>query len=152
VTPGEISSKVVTAKLEIINRMRSGIQQLPLESLETFLTDPRNPAAGESYLRRMLEALMDLGRHVLARGFGVATAEYSTIADRLSEVGILTAEAATLLRLMARYRNRMVHFYDEVGSEELYEILTTRLVEVERVVDQIRLWIAEHPNQVDDAL
>jgi uncharacterized protein YutE (UPF0331/DUF86 family) len=28
------------------------------------------------------------------------------------------------LVLMARYRNRMVHFYGEVTDEELYRILT----------------------------
>jgi len=32
-------------------------------------SDPRNVASAESYLRRGLEALLDLGRHLLAKGF-----------------------------------------------------------------------------------
>lgn len=33
-------------------------------------------AAGESFLRRALEVLLDLGRHVLAKGFGRVVPEY----------------------------------------------------------------------------
>lgn len=50
-------------------------------------------AAGESFLRRGLEALFDLGRHVLAKGFDVT-----------------------------------------------------------RLLDALRVWIATHPDLVDDSL
>jgi len=152
VTPGKISAKVVADKLEVIERMRSGVSQLPLESEESFLSDPRNPAAGESYLRRMLEALMDLGRHILAKGFGTPATEYAAIADKLATAGVLGSEEAGLLRLMARYRNRMVHFYDEITPEEMYEILTARLADVDAVLDGIRGWMDDHPELVDETL
>ncbi len=32
-----------------------------------ILSDRRNPAAAESYLRRSLEAIFDIGRHILAK-------------------------------------------------------------------------------------
>lgn len=38
-----------------------------LHANDSFLSDRRNVAAAESYLRRAREALIDLGRHVRAR-------------------------------------------------------------------------------------
>ena len=54
-------------------RSTDGVGSLPLADLQAFTADPRMVAtAGDSYLRRALEALLDLGRHVLAKGFGRA--------------------------------------------------------------------------------
>jgi len=72
------------------------VRSLPLNSLEDFGEDPRTPAAAESYLRRCLEALLDLGRHILAKGFGRAAAEYKVIADELKAVGVCCGVTAWL--------------------------------------------------------
>ena len=151
-TPGRVSQKVIAAKLETVSRMLAGIQSLPLASERQFSADPRMVAAGEPFLRRALEAVLDLGRHVLARGFGRGVSEYAAIAENLGEVGVLSPELVAQLAVMARYRNRMVHFYDEIGSAELFGILTTRLGDVTGVVDAIQAWASGHPERVDPAL
>ena len=45
-------------------------------SQEEFLADKRNPAVTESYLRRCLEAVFDLSRHILAKSYGFKELEY----------------------------------------------------------------------------
>jgi uncharacterized protein YutE (UPF0331/DUF86 family) len=82
-----------------------------------------NVWAAESCLRRALEALLDLGHHMLAKGFGQPVIEYREIAQALVRVRILNQEDGVLLRKLAGYRNRLVHFYHEVSDLELYEIL-----------------------------
>ena len=62
---------------------------------------------------------MDLGRHVLAKGLGKAVAEYKEIPKELRRNGVLQEVEAKLMREFAGYRNRMVHFYDEVTTEAL---------------------------------
>ena len=52
------------------------------------------------------------------------------------------------LELMARYRNRMVNFYDEITDEELYGILTRDLGELEQVIAALTEWIVTHPERV----
>ncbi|MEJ2582346.1 MAG: DUF86 domain-containing protein [Acidobacteriota bacterium] len=150
--PGFILQKIATAKLDTISEMLEGVESLPLASEAKFTRDPRMVAAGESYLRRALEALLDLGRHVLAKGFGLPVAEYATIAEELGAKGVVPDDLATRMRLMARYRNRLVHGYDVVTPSELYTILTERTAEIVAVSDAIRNWIAENPDQVDDSL
>jgi uncharacterized protein YutE (UPF0331/DUF86 family) len=144
-TPGTIQRKTVAAKAQGIREMLAAVSSLPLASTAEFSSDPRMVAAGESFLRRALEGLLDLGRHVLAKGFGRVVPEYAAIADELATQGILTVDDARKLRLMARYRNRMVHFYEEISPSELYEILTVERGDVEAVLAAILAWLADHP-------
>ncbi len=147
-SPDRINERVIADKIATIERMLRGLRKLPQSSLDEFLADDRTPAAAESYLRRALEALLDLGRHVLAKGFGVPINEYASIADRLREVEVLGAERTSTLREMAKYRNRMVHFYDEVTKEEIYEIVTRELRDFEDTIADLNSWLAAHPDKV----
>lgn len=132
--------------------MLDGIRKLPLESLEAFTADAQTTAAAESYLRRSLEALLDLGRHMLAKGFGEPAAEYKAIATGLERHGVLDAPTAGLLRTLAGYRNRMVHFYHELSAEELHDICANQLSDLEGVRDALLEWIRANPERIDRAI
>lgn len=69
-SPGRIRATLIADKAQIIERMLDGVETLPLATESEFLADSRMVAAGESFLRRCLEALFDIGRHILAKGFG----------------------------------------------------------------------------------
>jgi uncharacterized protein YutE (UPF0331/DUF86 family) len=152
VTKGKIRTAIVAERVAWIRKMLAGIRTLPLSSYEQFISDPRTPAAAESYLRRALEASLDLGRHVLAKGFALAPTEYKEVADELARVGILSEEDGALLRQMAGYRNRMVHFYHEVSQEELYTLCSLHLPEVENLCEVVLKWLQEHPEKADTAI
>ena len=81
------------------------------------------PPAEISNLRRALEALLDLGRHILAKGFADGVSEYKEIA-----------------------------FYDNVSPDELYQICTQNLADVEAVVLAIKRCIRTHPERMDETL
>jgi uncharacterized protein YutE (UPF0331/DUF86 family) len=151
-SPGKIRQKTVAAKADLIRAMLAGISSLPLGSEADFTADLRMVAAGESFLRRSLEGLLDLGRHVLAKGFGKVVPEYAAVADELLAHGLLAPETAAKLRLMARYRNRMVHFYDDILPRELYGILATQRGDVEEVLAALQGWLAAHPEVQDGEL
>jgi len=151
-TPQLIRSRVISERSAWIRDMLEKLKALPLESFESFISDRRNTASAESYLRRALESLLDLGRHVLAKGFGLAVTEYKEIAQRLTEQGILSADNGRLLEKMAGYRNRMVHFYQEISNQELYEICSLQLGDVENLLNALLKWVNNHPEKIDQSL
>lgn len=151
-SPGKVRLKTVAAKAELIREMLAAIETLPLASEAEFAQDPRMVAAGESFLRRSLEGLLDLGRHVLAKAFGKVVPEYAAVADELHAQGILASESAAKLRLMARYRNRMVRFYDDITTSELYGILARERGDVEEILSSIQRWLEAHPERYDSEL
>jgi uncharacterized protein YutE (UPF0331/DUF86 family) len=151
-TPARLKAAVVAERLEWIAQMLAGIRGLPLDSFDLFAADDRNTAAAESYLRRGLEALLDFGRHTLAKGFGQPVSEYRAIAEALEKNGVLDEGEARTLRLLAGYRNRMVHFYHELSRLELYDICVNQLGDLERVRDGLLRWIRSNPDSIDRAL
>jgi len=151
-TASGIRQKVIADKIDWIKKMLAQIKSLPIDSYESFVSDARNAAAAESYLRRALEALMDLGRHILAKGFAKAIAEYKEIPAELLTQGILSKTDALSMREMAGYRNRMVHFYNEIGTDELYTICSKQSTEIEKILTSFKEWIDTHPELNDRSL
>ena len=150
--PGKISKRVVSDRLAWIVRMLGEIRALPLKSKSVFMQDSRNIWAAESCLRRALEALFDMGRHIAAKGFGEAVTEYKEIAATLNRHHVISASELELMQKLAGYRNRLVHFYHDVSADELYEICASHLGDVEQIANSLRTWLADHPNTLDETL
>ena len=151
-SPGKISKRVIADRLDWIEKMIEGINLLSLNDYETFIRDKRNIWAAESCLRRALEALMDLGRHISAKGFGRGVSEYKEIASSLGEAGVLFNKDEETLRTLAGFRNRMVHFYHEVSDRELFEICSSQLSDITDITRAIKKWINGHQELIDDSL
>ena len=97
-TPAKINKEVVTQRISWVLKMIESIKELPLQNQNEFLKDKRNVASAESYLRRALEALLDLGRHILAKGFAYPATEYKDVAKGLLEKDVLPEKEALLLK------------------------------------------------------
>jgi uncharacterized protein YutE (UPF0331/DUF86 family) len=149
---GKANQRVIADRLDWVQRMVDEVCSLPLGSLDEFIGDRRNIGAAESCLRRALEALLDLGRHRLAKVFGEVVTEYKKIAEELDRRRVLAPDAAHRLRVLAVYRNRMVHFYHDVTEEELYAICTREISDVIAVRDAFVNWLKNHPECIDNAL
>ena len=138
-TPTSVDQKVIAQRALLISDMISSIQDLHPEGKEAFLSDRHKVAAAESYLRRSLEALFDIGRHILAKEFGYPATEYKEVAKGLFAKKVLKQIEADLMREMAGYRNRMVHFYHEITPEELHRICLRHLGEIKMLVEKLLL-------------
>lgn len=58
----------------------------------------------------------------MVKGFGTGVSEYKEIAKKLGEFGLSSTSEVEPLRILAGYRNRLIHYYHEIGEEELYRI------------------------------
>ena len=151
-SPGKVSKRIVLDRVSWIDKMAVEIQSLPLSGFESFIGESKNIWAAESCLRRMLEALFDIGRHLLSKAFAVGVSEYKEIAIELKRNGVLTSEESELLVTMAGYRNRLVHFYVEVTEKELYQICKDRIADPVKIRDAFVRWLSKNPNLVNESL
>ncbi|HSN57651.1 MAG TPA: hypothetical protein VLT32_23480 [Candidatus Sulfomarinibacteraceae bacterium] len=65
-TPGKVDLKVVGDRLQIVAACLSDLKAIAKGSFDEFISDRRNPLATDAALRRALEALFDVARHLLA--------------------------------------------------------------------------------------
>lgn len=53
------------------------------------------------------------------------------------------------MRVLAGYRNRLVHFYHEVSADELYQVCAYQLDDLERTQAALQRWLEAHPEKLD---
>lgn len=136
-----IDQVLVKQRLSMIEKNCRELEELKLLSKEEFLTS-RNSAAAESFLRRSLEAVFDVGRHILAKTGGNEMArEYKSIAHGLADINAVDSNLRNTLVKMAGYRNRMVHLYHQVTNEELYDIVQENLDDLRQFISQVLQYI-----------
>lgn len=145
-----VISNLNTARIiELVRFIEKCLQEIKYFadlSEEDFLSDKRNPPFVESFLRRLLEAIFDIGRHILAKTYGFKELEYKAIAKELGNKEVVTKEISDALLMMAGYRNRMVHFYKEVTPLELYQIVKNNLSDIEQFIKEINAFLKEYSN------
>ncbi len=143
-----VTSKLHVDKIErnlsLMQEFLSGLKELSRMTREEFLSDKRNSAAAESYLRRSLEALFDIGRHILAKSYGFKELEYKKVATELGQRGVVAGEYSETLLKMAGYRNRMVHLYHEIGPAEIYDIIQNHLADIDRFIAEIVRYLEDY--------
>lgn len=118
-----LNKEVIIERLGEIDKDVRKLRTFQSLSLEEFERG-ENFAIAEHYLRRALEAVLEIGSHILARIPGARPASYKDIPKLLAEHGIAPKDFADKqLTEMAGYRNRLIHFYKEVTIGEMFDII-----------------------------
>ncbi len=96
-------------------------------TLAELEASPERAWALEHGLQIAIQALLDVGSHILAAEGAGGVEEYADIPIALAERGVLPREYADSIRGMAGFRNLLVHGYARVDLGRLLEFLRTRL-------------------------
>lgn len=118
---------LVTERLNIIRNAVKRLKLLAEMPAEEFCRNEDAVDIAENRLRRAIEALFDLGRHLVVKSGAGVPPDYRSVIELLRESSILPEDFARRIDGMAGYRNRIIHDYNKVNPEELYQILNTRL-------------------------
>jgi len=137
----------IQENIHLIGEFLEKLKRLSRLSENDFLSDERNPAATESFFRRCIEAIFDIGRHILSKSFAFKSLEYKEVAIELGEKGIISKEYSEILVKIAGYRNRMVHFYKRITDKELYDILQNDLIDIEKFLKEIEVFLRKYISQ-----
>lgn len=131
-----LSKTKIETKLAVIREAIAELEKIGQQyTQEQFVDDRDKFAVAEHYLRRALEAVFDIGGHIISRfpySPGKRPKSIKEIAVELGKRGIVDSKfAEDKLVEMAGYRNRLVHFYEEITPKELYFIITEDVNDLE---------------------
>jgi uncharacterized protein YutE (UPF0331/DUF86 family) len=118
-----VRSEVIRKRLNKLDDYISVLERLQRYSLEEFLADPERYGSAERFLHLAIEAVLDMGNHVIADdGLGVVN-WYSDIPKILAEKGCLRPELREKWIRMIGFRNTLVHEYIDIDRKIVYEAL-----------------------------
>ena len=123
-----LNREVLQARISYIEDSLRSLERFEGITFEEFHSNPDHFRIAFYDLHRALEAVMDIGSHLLSRIPGARPASYKDISRLLEKNKIIPTDfAANSLTKMAGYRNRMVHFYGEITEREIYHIVQEEL-------------------------
>ncbi|HEV8348088.1 MAG TPA: DUF86 domain-containing protein [Vicinamibacterales bacterium] len=106
-----------------------------------FLENRERQYAVRHALQLAIEASVDIATHICAAdNFGVPSS-YAEAFDFIEKAGIVDRVLADDLRAMARFRNRIVHFYGKVDLRTVYGLLQDRLDDFNRYLTAIEQYL-----------
>lgn len=119
----------------------SGLSELDLRSkgLDGYLEDRVAKALSEHWVRKAIEAALDLGRHIIASEELGIPETYKDIGRILGEKGVISAELARKLMGFAGLRNILVHLYWDIDYTRLYEMASSEIFALEEYARYILL-------------
>jgi len=106
-----VNFEFIEDRLAQIRTSSTRLKNMQNQTKEQFLSNPDYYAIAEHHLRRSLESMFDIGRHIIAKkGLGKPE-KYSHIIELLGQHSIISFEFSKQIKGMAGYRNRLVHEY-----------------------------------------
>ncbi len=121
-----IDRDVITEKIGYIEKNLNLLQSLSGIPEQSFLRN-HYVGAAKYYLQTCIEAMLDINHHVIARLRLGAPKNYADSFRILGDNGILPEHSLPVFYEMARFRNRIVHLYQQVDDKEVYKILQSGL-------------------------
>ncbi|MGQ9645094.1 MAG: type VII toxin-antitoxin system HepT family RNase toxin [Thermodesulfobacteriota bacterium] len=123
-----LNREVLQARISYIEDSLRSLERFKGMPYEEFHSNSDNFRICFYDLHRALEAVMDIGSHILSRIPGARPGSYKDIPRLLEKHKIIPADFASgSLTKMAGYRNRMVHFYGEITEKEIHDIVQEEL-------------------------
>lgn len=113
-----ILKRIEGIEAELVELKRLGEQEF------TEFADGDGWKLAQFHLHRALEGVFNISSHILSRIPGATATQYKEMALKMGEYKLVPVEfAKTKLTEMAKYRNRLVHFYAQISAEESYKII-----------------------------
>lgn len=119
-----IDPQLVTRKLVLIMQDLAALIDMARKDREAYLASPANEVVTERYLERTIGRMIDINYHLITELGHPPPKDYHDSFLMLGTLGIVPAQFAREIAFAAGLRNRLVHEYDEIDPERVYEALS----------------------------
>jgi uncharacterized protein YutE (UPF0331/DUF86 family) len=137
-----IDRERIFEKVAYIRRQLVDIRALTKDKTRAEILDDQWLVKGLKYsLQTSIEALIDIAYHLSAKQFNHAPADARDALQFLVSKEILLPGDFEIYSAMVGFRNRVVHGYQQVSDQRVYEISTKEISSFESFIDQILCYL-----------
>ncbi len=134
-------AEIVRDRESRIRRYVSDLRQLSNIPEAAFLENRERQYAVLHALQLAIEASVEIATHLCAADNLGLPSSYAEAFDHLQTAGVIERALGDQLRGMARFRNRIVHFYGDVDLKLVYRILAERLEDFDAYLAAIEMYL-----------
>lgn len=132
-----VDADKVRQKIAMLEQNLEKLKALQKLQEDDFLNDFRNVESAKHLLQVCVEIMIDICDHIIARQ-RLGTPETSADGFKiLAENGYLKKDNLNTYVAMTKFRNRVVHLYNEIDEKEIYNILQSNLEDFKQFLKEI---------------
>lgn len=122
-----VKKEVFEARLERVREYLDILDSVLKFDERIFLSDPFIYSTAERNLHLIIEALIDIGNHVISdRGYPKPET-YAEVFRILRDRDVISENLFNQIDGMTSFRNLLVHDYLKIDRKQIYQLLKTRL-------------------------
>jgi uncharacterized protein YutE (UPF0331/DUF86 family) len=126
-----VRPEVIRKRLNKLDEYLSILRKLRKYNFDDFVSDPERYGSAERFLHLAIEAILDMGNHVIAESDLGIVNWYSDIPSILARKGYIDSDLEKKWLQMIGFRNTLVHDYLEIDRGIVYDILQNHLEDIE---------------------
>ena len=130
---------VVAQKLQMLDQILTELRSLGTVDAAELSSDWRTRRAVERDLQVLVEIVVDICQRLISVAGQAPAATSADAIERCIQLGILTDDA--VYRQMVRFRNVLVHRYEQVDVNILVDIVNHRLTDFEQFTDDVLAYV-----------
>ena len=126
-----VRAEIIRKRLNKLDEYLAVLKKLQRYSFEEFIADPERYGSVERFLHLAIEALIDMGNHVIADSELGVVNWYSDIPKILAEKEFISSELEEKWISMIGFRNTLVHEYIDIDRKIVYDVLQNNIQDLE---------------------
>lgn len=137
----KIDTVIVTTRLEFIARYLDNLKRFEQISLDDYLINFDNQLIIERILQLITQAAIDINEHILSKlNPGKSETNFNAFIT-LGKYGVISPELAQQIAPSSGLRNRLVHEYDDIDPQKVFESISFALQQYPLYVRQINSYL-----------
>jgi uncharacterized protein YutE (UPF0331/DUF86 family) len=130
-----------------INAAFAKLEKIKKLSKEEFLVSPEKIDSAKYNLIVVMEGAIDICNHIAVKAGGHAPTSYADCFAILEELKVLSPGLSTKLKLMAKFRNLLVHLYWKVDNDRVYDIIKQDISNISEYLKVVDSYLQEDKKQ-----
>ena len=122
-----VNTEIVRRRLDQLSDYLQILDHYQSYSLEEFLADPERYGSAERFLQLAVEAILDVGNHIVADEQLGRVEKSRDVAALFLSKGFIDDRLAQKWLRMIGFRNILVHEYAELDRRIVYKVLCEQL-------------------------
>lgn len=129
-----VNPELVRRRLRLLEGYLKKLKRLRVQTkMDVFLSDDDLQDIVERNLQLAIEAILDIGQHIIASSAWEPVEEYADVFTLLYQHGVLSDALFSRVRGMAGFRNLLVHEYTTIDHAQVFKLLQDHLVDFEEL-------------------
>jgi len=126
-----VRAEIIRKRMNRLDGYLTVLKKSQKYSFEEFNADPERYGSAERFLHLAIEALIDMGNHVIAESELGVVNWYSDIPKIMAEKEFISSALEEKWIRMIGFRNTLVHEYIDIDRKIVYDVLQNNIQDLE---------------------